>query len=107
MDGVLKYHIVINDDETASRVITQPTEDIILQRNKELRNNDGALRDLGQGSQGGTWGRQVATIPENLLIWAVNNGYDIYNKDNQIASKELFRFLNSEKGKPCLVRERL
>ena len=107
MDGVLKYHIKIHDDETATRIITQPTEDIILERNKELRKNEDALRDLGQGSEGGTWGRQVATIPENLLIWATRNGYDIYNKDQQISSKELFRFLNSEKGKACLIRERI
>lgn len=102
----LKSDIIIEGD-TITHAITQPTEDLILGRNSELRKNEGCIKDLGQGQEGGTWGRQVACIPENLLLWASKNGYDIYNKDSQIASKELFRFLNSEKGKPCLVRGKL
>lgn len=106
-DVVLASHINIDNDGVATHVITQPTEDIILERNKQLRQNPAALRDLGQGSEGGSWGRLVATIPENLLIWASRNGYDVFCKDNDISSKELFRFLQSEKGQACLVRERI
>lgn len=107
-DQVLKSEIHIDDlSGVVTHRITQPTEDLILDRNKELRKNPGAIQDLGKQGTEGTWGRQVATIPENLLIWASRNGYDIYNKDQQIASKELFRFLQSDKGKPCLVVDKL
>jgi len=106
MTGVLKSEFHMDNDMKLVHTITQPTEDIILARNARLRNNPGAIRDLGAQS-GETWGRQIASIPENLLLWASRNGYDIYNKDADIRSKEIFRFLQSDKGKPCLIGEKI
>lgn len=106
MTGVLKSEFHMDNDMRLVHKITQPTEDVILARNARLRNNPGAIRDLGAKS-GETWGRQIASIPENLLLWASKNGYDIYNKDADIRSREIFRFLQSDKGKPCLIREKL
>lgn len=107
-DPVFKSVIHLDEStEKMTHVLTQPTEDIILERNKGLRNNPGVIRDLGAQSEEGTWGRMVASIPMGLMLWASRNGYDIYNRDSEIASKELFRFLQSEKGKPCLVRDRI
>ena len=83
---------------------TQPTEDIILNRNAELRKNPGALRDLGQGEAGGSWGRQVACIP--VITWdrAIRDGYDIANKDADVAGMEMNRFLQTVEGQKCLVQ---
>ncbi len=82
---------------------TQPTEDVILERNSELRKNPGVIRDLGAGS-GDTWGRQVATIPMILFEKAIRKGYDLNSKDSEHAGKELHRFLQSDMGKVCLVQ---
>lgn len=77
---------------------TQPTERLILERNAELR-KDNALRDL-------SFGRQVASIP--FIMWeeAIRNGYDLANPDGEIAGREIHRYLQSEKGKLCLVRNK-
>jgi len=105
-NGIVKSELFFQE-HTAELVhrTTQPTEDLILTRNSELRKNVGAIRDLGSKSEGGTWGRQVASIPFIKLQEAVKLGYDIFCKDQKIASKELFRYLNSEEGKPCLIRD--
>jgi hypothetical protein len=87
--------------------VTQPTEDLILERNRELRNNKGAVQDLG--SQGGisTWGRQIASIP--LILWdkAIREGYRLNSRDKKEAERELHRFLNSDMGKACLIVPKL
>lgn len=105
-DSIFESQIVL--DSTSDRVthrLTQPTEDLILERAKQLRNNPGALQDLGARSEEGTWGRMVATVPFILYQWALKNGYDLNSKDSEIASREMFRFLKSPEGQPCLVRE--
>ena len=106
MSGVLKSEFIMDNDGVLTHKLTQPTEDLILARNAELRKNRGAIRDLGEQS-GGAFGRQVASIPMNLFHWAVKNGYDLNNRDSEIAGKEMMRFLQSEKGKPCLIQEKL
>lgn len=83
----------------------QPTEEIILARNAKLRNNPGSLRDLGEGSKGGSFGRQVASIPEIMVAKAVTDGYDIMSRDAQTAQREMQRYLASPDGKLCLVRD--
>ena len=83
---------------------SQPSENLILSRNAELRKNPGVIKDLGAGKEGGTWGRQVATIPLIMLEKAKRNGYDLFSKDAKHASNEMFRFLQSEDGKKCLVQ---
>lgn len=101
MDSVFKTEFIEHGTEIA-RKLTQPSEDIILRRNAELRNNPGALRDLG-GDEG-DWGRQVASIP--LILWdkALRNGYDLNSKDSKHAERELWRFLKSEDGRKCFVQ---
>jgi hypothetical protein len=84
---------------------TQPTSELIYERNKELRKNTGAIRDFGSQSEGGAWGREVARIPFNDLEWASRNGYDIYSKDAKHASKELMRFLQSPLGQKSIIRD--
>ncbi len=84
--------------------VTQPTEDLILERNADLRKNVGAIRDLGAMSEGGTWGRQVASIPFIIYEEAIRNGFALNHKDSSIAGKEMHRFLQTEKGRMCLVR---
>lgn len=86
--------------------LTQPTEDIILSRNARLRQNPGAIRDLGQGQEGGTWGRQVASIP--VLHWhiALKQGFALEHKDKQIREKELLRFLQTPLGRQSIIQEK-
>jgi len=83
---------------------TQPTEDIILSRNSELRKNAGVIRDLGAGQEGGSWGRQVASIPIIMYDKALREGYDLNNKNHTVAAAEMNRFLQSTDGKMCLVQ---
>lgn len=84
---------------------TQPTDKLIYERNKELRKNTGAIRDLGAQSEGGAFGRQVASIPMNDLEWAARNGYDIFSQNAKHASNELMRFLRSPIGQKSIIRD--
>lgn len=104
-----RYHGIIKSEfsfegDTLVHKSTQPTEDLILERNNELRKNVGAINDLGYKSEGGTWGRQVASIPIIMYNKALRDGYQLNHKDKAIAEKELWRFLQSAEGKTCLVR---
>ena len=90
--------------DTVVHKTTQPTEDLILARNQELRKNPDALNDLGgKGTQ--SWGRQLASIP--IIMWdkAIRDGYKLNHKDKTISERELLRFLQSPEGKTCLVRD--
>ena len=82
---------------------TQPTEDIILRRNAELRKNPGVIQDLGKQSNG-TFGRQLASIPFIMYEKAIRDGYELNTGDAEHRSKELFRYLKSDEGKKCLVQ---
>jgi hypothetical protein len=104
-DGVIKSEFISHIDEV-THVQTQPDEDLILARNAELRKNPDAIMDLGARSDEGTWGRMVASIPFNMLEKARRDGYDLYNRDADFASKELHRYLQSEEGKLCLIRDK-
>lgn len=106
MDEIFKSELSFEQDHIVHK-LTQPTENLILERNSQLRKNEGVIQDLGAQSEEGTWGRQVASIP--FVIWqkAIKNGYDLQNKDYKVSNKELFRFLQSEDGKKCLVRGRI
>jgi hypothetical protein len=93
-------------DQTAEklhRIRYQPTEDLILKRNAELRANKGVINDLGHKNEGGTWGRQVASIPMSLYYDAIDKGYELDSTDRQIREKAMKRFLASDIGKACLV----
>ena len=104
-DGVIKSDFHSHIDEVA-HVRTQPTEDIILARNAELRKNPGVIMDLGARCDEGTWGRLVASIPFNMFEKAQRDGYDIVNRDAEISAKEMARYLQSTEGKMCLVQSK-
>lgn len=105
MDEVLRSDVHYQEhDGTLTHKLTQPTEDLILDRNAELRRNPGAIRDLGSQSEGGTWGRQVASIPFIIFEQAKRDGFDLSNKDQEIAGREMNRFLQTPMGKACLVQ---
>jgi len=82
---------------------SQPSEVLILDRNSELRKNKGVIRDLGAQSEGGTWGRQVASVPLILFEKAIRGGFELNSKDAVHAGKEMNRFLQTPEGKTCLV----
>ncbi|RKY42331.1 MAG: hypothetical protein DRP85_03330 [Candidatus Makaraimicrobium thalassicum] len=83
---------------------TQPTENIILERNKELRRNPGVIQDLGAQSEGGAYGRQVASVPFIMYEEAIRDGYELNKGDSKHRSNEMMRFLRSEKGQLCLIQ---
>lgn len=103
MTGVIKTEFLQHGTVLTAKK-TQPTEDLILARNAELRKNPGVIRDFGKDQEGGTWGRQVASIPEIIYWNAIKAGYDMNSKDAQIAAKETARFLRSPIGRTCLVQ---
>jgi len=105
MSGVIlsKLHYQDHEDRLYHET-SQPSEDAILERNAQLRNNVGAIRDLGEGQEGGTWGRQVASIPFIVYEKAIRDGYDLNNPDSKVSGMEMARFLQSTEGKLCLVR---
>jgi len=105
MDEVFKSEIHYQDHTgTLTHKTTQPTEDLILARNAELRKNPGVLRDLGDGSEGGTWGRLQATIPLVLVQWSKKQGHDLMERDSEQADKNLAWFMATPQGKSCLVQ---
>ena len=105
MDKVIKSDIHYqNHTDVLTHKTTQPTEDLILERNAELRKNPGVIKDLGSDLPGGTWGRSVASIPFIKYEAAVRDGYDLNCKDAQIRSTEVTRYLKSEEGKKCLIQ---
>jgi hypothetical protein len=102
MDEVFNSRLVYQDHEDKLyHEVTQPTENLILERNKELRNNPGSLKDLGSGDN--TFGRQVASIPLVMYEKAIRDGYDLNSRDAQIATSEMMRYLQSSEGQLCLV----
>jgi hypothetical protein len=104
-DEVFKDEYVYQaHEDKLYRKRTQPTEDLILNRNAEMRKNDGILHDLGAQGSGGSWGRQVASIPMSLYNQAIIDGYELNSKDAKHAEKEMWRFLSSDLGKLCMIQ---
>jgi hypothetical protein len=87
-----------------THVATQPTENLILHRNAELRKNPGVIHDLGAQGDSGTFGRNIASIPFILYDKAIRDGFEINAKDAEHRSKEMFRYLKSDEGKTCLIQ---
>jgi len=105
MDSVIKSDVHYQEhDGVLTHVTSQPTEGIILDRNAELRKTPGLIRDLGKGSEGGSWGRQIASIPFIIFEKAIRDGYQLNHKDKDIAGKEMSRFLATPEGKSCCVQ---
>ena len=105
MDGVYKSEVTFQEHtEELVHKISQPTQDIILDRNRELRKNAGAIQDLGAQTGEGTWGRQLASIPFIMYDKALRDGYDLNSKDADFAGREMQRYLQTPEGKTCLVQ---
>ena len=104
-DGVISSEIKFEQGHIVHKT-TQPTEGLILERNAELRKNEGVIQDLGAQS-GETWGRQVASIP--FVVWekALRAGFQMTHRDSSFANKELFRFLQTPEGQACLIRGKI
>jgi len=99
VDEVFKSELIHQPHEDkVYRKLTQPTEDLILNRNAELRKNPGALRDL-------SFGRQLASIPFNLWEKAIRDGYDLNSPDKVTKEREMYRYLQSPEGRTCMVQE--
>ena len=107
MDSVIRSDIHYQEHTgVITHKTSQPSEELILKRNRELRRNEGVIRDLGAQSDG-TWGRQVASIPFIRFEKAIRDGYQLQHKDAEFAGKEMNRFLRSDEGRACLVIGRL
>ena len=101
MDEVIRQEFEVEDSVLYAKT-TQPTEDLILERNKDLRNNPGILQDLK--ADGESYGRLLCSIPLIMFTKAIKDGYQLRCPDADIRSKELNRFLRSPEGKLCLVQ---
>ena len=105
MDEVIRSEIYYQEHTgVLTHKTSQPTEDLILRRNAELRKNPGVIKDLGAQSQGGSFGRMVASIPFIMYEKALRDGYELNATDGEHRSKELFRYLQSEEGKKCKIQ---
>lgn len=79
--------------------LEQPNRDLILERNKKLRNSKGVLNDL-------SFGRQVASIPAEDWEYFLRKNPDYYRMDKALREKTLFNFLRTdERGKACMIVE--
>ncbi len=87
------------EDEKLYRIRTQPTESAILEHNKQLRLNPGAVNDL-------SYGRLVADIPDIVYIQALKDGFQFNHPDKHIARAEKRRFLKTPIGKACMVQDK-
>ena len=104
MDEVFKSDLHYQEHTgVLTHKLTQPTEDIILARNAELRKNPGVIQDLGKQSNG-TFGRQLASIPQIMYCAAIRAGFELNCGDAEHRSKELFRYLKTDEGEKCLVQ---
>jgi hypothetical protein len=98
-DGLIKneFHFDAHD-ETMHVKQVQPSEQLILDRNAELRRNKGAVNDLG-ASEGKAWGRYAASIP-----WIMYNKVCTEGVYNLQKDKDLKKWLReTPEGQSCLV----
>jgi len=103
-DGVIKSEFLTHIDEICHKQ-TQPSEDLILARNAELRKNPGALYKLGE-QEGHVWGEMVADIPFNMWEKAIRDGYPLNHPDADVAATAMANYLLTPEGNACLVKDR-
>jgi len=105
MDEVFKSGVHYqNHTDVLTHKLSQPSEQIILDRNSRLRNNEGVIQDLGAQSKDGAWGRQIASIPLIMFEKAIHDGYRLNSQNQKEAGLEMTRFLQTPEGKACLVQ---
>jgi hypothetical protein len=92
---ISEFHHTAHTDEIHHN-IRQPNENLILERNHRLRLEPEAFAK-------NDYMQPLASIP--IIIWekAIRDGYDLNCPDQEIANKELMRFLRSPEGKKCLT----
>lgn len=99
-DGQFRSRIVDHKPTgEVGHIFEQKDRDVILERNKQLRNNPGALKDL-------SFGRQVASIPfeDWYYFMQQNPNYRSMNKKEREAV--LMRFLKFDPiGQACCVQD--
>ena len=95
-DGVLK-NTIHTSREGYTGVLTQPSRNLILERNKELQKNEGAIRDL-------SFGRQVASIPIIDYLALQKKYPKLRSKDGREKKAEMVRILQLPENKKFLVR---
>lgn len=105
MDEVFDSKLYMDGDTLVHKIV-QPTEDLILERNAELRKNQGSINDLGDGGTQ-SWGRQVASVPFVMWYRAIKDGFQLNHKNSEFANSELLRYLKSEEGKKCLIGDKV
>ena len=99
-DGVFELNLA-QDAHGLHGILTQPSEELILERNAELRKNPGALRDL-------SFGRQVASIPMVVYDKWMREYPKLRSPDQKEASDELMRILRLPENRIyCVTDERL
>ena len=98
-DEVFKSEFHQSSDGKLTRVLSQPSEEIILNRNKELRKNPGAIKDL-------SFGRMVGSIPLNDWEMLCRKYPALTRGDSKQMQAQLMKILNSEEGKKYLVQEK-
>lgn len=97
-DGLYKQEFKQEDDKLHRR-LTQPTEGVILERNKQVRQNS-ALRDM-------SFGRQVASIPLNDYEMLCRKYPELKHGDAEQKQTRIMKILASSEGKKYMVQESL
>ena len=100
-DGSILQKICTQAHEPGRLVVqnTQPSEDIILQRNRDLRNSPGAIRDL-------SFGRWIATIPEiTLLEWTKKYPELQKGAPSRDRQRKLMQLLSDPANRHLLVQD--
>lgn len=98
-DEVLTTTIHDTGYDELTGVVTQPSQNMILKRNQELRNNPGALRDLSFGSL-------VASIPFVDYFGLRQKYPELRSPDAKIRSKKMIQILKSLEGAEYLVKNK-
>lgn len=98
-DGVLNVTLHQSDEDEVTGTLHQPTRNMILERNQELRNNPGTLRDF-------TFGSHVACIPLEDLFALKQKYPGLRSRDAKIRSKTMIDILRSPEGRKFLVRDK-
>ena len=94
-DEVFKSEYEVQGDKLV-RALTQPTENLILERNNELRKNPGMIRDL-------SFGRWLATIPFND-IEALRRKYpELVHGDAQLVAQTWMKIFHMPEYRKFLV----
>jgi hypothetical protein len=97
IDEVFKVQYERQGDKMV-RAMTQPTEELILRRNKKLRQNPGVLKDL-------SFGRLVANIPLNDLEALKRKYPELAHGDAELRSLTMMKILQMPEYKKFLVQE--